>query len=175
MICTYIYICKINTIRKGPNQEEHAHVIFGYMPVDEQIEEENYFFALSKFNDQIKQAIESNEFRIVPKGKRNEILSLLNEGLDDISISRSKEKLSWGVPVPNDESQVMYVWFEALLNYITVIGYPDSADFEKYWNFLKVYNLLRLLQSKKLRRKIVRPTMVLHHWTNELGLTHRYF
>lgn len=117
--------------------EQHAKDNNGVCPAHnrayEQIEEENYFFALSKFNDQIKQAIESNEFRIVPKGKRNEILSLLNEGLDDISISRSKEKLSWGVPIPNDDSQVMYVWFEALLNYITVIGYPDSEDFEKYW------------------------------------------
>lgn len=99
----------------------------------EQIEEENYFFALSKFTGQIKQAIDSNEFRIVPDTKRNEILSLLNDGLEDISISRSKDKLSWGVAVPDDDTQVMYVWFEALLNYITTIGYPDTQEFAEFW------------------------------------------
>jgi methionyl-tRNA synthetase len=99
----------------------------------QKLEEENYFFALSKCNDRIKEAIEQNELRIVPQTRRNEILSLLKEGLTDISISRPKEKLEWGVPVPNDDSQVMYVWFEALMNYITVLGYPEHADFAKFW------------------------------------------
>ncbi len=99
----------------------------------QKLEEENYFFALSKYNDRIRQAIEQNELRIVPASRRNEILSLLKEGLTDISISRPKEKLEWGVPVPNDDTQVMYVWFEALMNYITVLGYPEHADFAKFW------------------------------------------
>jgi methionyl-tRNA synthetase len=60
-------------------------------------------------------------------------LGVLNEGLEDISISRSSEKISWGIPVPGDKTQVMYVWFEALMNYITVLGYPDSDYFLKYW------------------------------------------
>lgn len=99
----------------------------------EKLEEENYFFALSKLNDQIKQAIESGEFKVIPDSRKNEILGLFNDGLEDISISRSKEKLSWGVPVPGDDSQVMYVWVEALLNYITVLKYPENQDFKNFW------------------------------------------
>lgn len=97
------------------------------------IEEENYFFALSKYTDQIKHAISTDVYVVTPKSRKNEILSVINEGLQDISISRPSDKISWGVPVPGDDSQVMYVWFEALLNYITVLGYPEHTDFEKFW------------------------------------------
>lgn len=99
----------------------------------EKVEEENYFFKLSKYTKQIQEAIESEAFRIVPQSKRNEILSLIREGLEDISISRPKDKISWGIPVPGDTQQVMYVWFEALLNYITVLGYPEHKDFKDFW------------------------------------------
>lgn len=99
----------------------------------ERLEEENYFFALSKFTPQIIEAIKSGTFSIVPDTKKHEIVKLLESGLDDISISRPADKLSWGVPVPGDTTQVMYVWFDALLNYITVLGYPEHADFKTYW------------------------------------------
>ena len=99
----------------------------------QRLEEENYFFRLSKYNAKIKEAIETGTFQIIPETRRNEILSVLNEGLDDISISRPKEKLDWGVPVPGDSKQVMYVWVEALMNYITVLGYPDGQDYKDYW------------------------------------------
>lgn len=99
----------------------------------EKVKEENYFFKLSKYSDQIKQAIETDAFRVVPKSKQHEILSVLNDGLDDISISRPKDKIYWGVPVPGDEDQVIYVWFEALMNYITVLGYPEHQDFKTFW------------------------------------------
>ena len=99
----------------------------------EKVEEENYFFRLSNYGEKIKQAIESGEFEIKPKSRRNEILGVINEGLEDISISRSADKISWGIPVPGDKSQVMYVWFEALMNYITVLEYPEGEDFKKYW------------------------------------------
>ncbi len=99
----------------------------------EKVEEENYFFRLSKYNEQIKNAIETNEFEIIPSTKRNEILAVINGGLEDISISRPKEKISWGIPVPGDKNQVMYVWFEALMNYITVLGYPEHSDFKEFW------------------------------------------
>ncbi len=99
----------------------------------EKLEEENYFFKLSAFTDQVKKSIDSDEFRVVPEIRKNEIMSVINEGLEDISISRPKEKISWGIPVPGDTTQVMYVWFEALMNYITVLGYPDSADFKNFW------------------------------------------
>jgi methionyl-tRNA synthetase len=99
----------------------------------EKIEEENYFFRLSNYTQAIREAIETNTFVVTPATRRNEILSLLREGLDDISISRPKNKIDWGIPVPGDTSQVMYVWFEALLNYITVLGYPEHADFKQFW------------------------------------------
>jgi methionyl-tRNA synthetase len=70
---------------------------------------------------------------IIPETKRNEILHVIREGLEDISISRPQNKISWGIPVPNDPTQVMYVWFEALMNYITVLGYPESEDFKNFW------------------------------------------
>lgn len=99
----------------------------------ERLEEENYFFALSKFNAQILDSIKSGEFRVIPDTKKHEVLRLLEDGLEDISISRPKDKLSWGVTVPGDQSQVMYVWFEALLNYITALDYPEGQDFKTFW------------------------------------------
>lgn len=99
----------------------------------EKLEEENYFFNLNKYAEPVQKAIESDSFRVLPVTRKHEILSVIKSGLEDISISRPKEKLSWGVPVPGDDSQVMYVWFEALMNYITVLGYPEHADFKKFW------------------------------------------
>jgi methionyl-tRNA synthetase len=99
----------------------------------EKIKEENYFFKLSAFTEPVKQAIETNQFLIIPETKRNEILHVLREGLEDISISRPQNKIAWGIPVPNDPTQVMYVWFEALMNYITVLDYPEGEDFKNFW------------------------------------------
>ncbi len=99
----------------------------------EKIEEENYFFKLSAYGPKVQAAIDSGAFRIVPAAKKHEILQVFKDGLEDISISRPKDKLAWGVPVPGDDTQVMYVWFEALMNYITVLGYPEHADFKKFW------------------------------------------
>lgn len=99
----------------------------------ERLKEENYFFKLSKYTKPVLEAIESGKFRIVPETRRNEITSLMKEGLDDISISRPADKIGWGIPVPGDDKQVMYVWFEALMNYITVLGYPEHEDFKKFW------------------------------------------
>ena len=99
----------------------------------ERIEEENYYFRLSTYADDIITNIENETYKVVPTTRRNEILSLIKSGLQDISISRPKDKISWGIPVPGDKDQVMYVWFEALMNYITVLGYPEHADFKEYW------------------------------------------
>lgn len=99
----------------------------------DKIEEENYFFKLSRYTDAVKQAVEARTFAIIPDTKRNEILSLLSDGLEDISISRPKDKIHWGIAVPGDAHQVMYVWFEALMNYITVLGYPEHKDFKTFW------------------------------------------
>lgn len=99
----------------------------------DRIEEENYFFKLSSYGEQVLEAITSGAFVITPETRRNEILAVLKDGLDDISISRPKNKIAWGIPVPGDHDQVMYVWFEALMNYITVLGYPEHGDFKKFW------------------------------------------
>ena len=97
------------------------------------ISEESYFFKLSAFSADIKIAIESEIMRVVPDSKKNEILSLIDSGLEDISVSRPRNKLPWGVEVPGDPNFTIYIWFEALMNYITVLGYPENADFAKFW------------------------------------------
>jgi methionyl-tRNA synthetase len=100
----------------------------------EVVEEENWFFLLSKYTKKIKEVLESGEVEIIPEAKKNEMLTFLNEGLEDISFSRSKESLSWGIPVPGDETQTMYVWADALTNYISALGFDkDSEEFKKFW------------------------------------------
>ena len=99
----------------------------------ELLSEENYFFKLSNFSTQVGAAIMKGDFRITPDSRKHEIMQLIKDGLDDISVSRPKEKISWGIPVPGDSSQVMYVWFEALMNYITVLGYPEHQDMKDFW------------------------------------------
>lgn len=99
----------------------------------EQIQEENYLFQLSKYTPQIQSAIESDALRIVPTSRKHEILNVIKGGLEDISISRPASRIPWGIPVPGDKTQVMYVWFEALMNYLTVLGYPEHKDFKDFW------------------------------------------
>ena len=84
----------------------------------EVIEEENYFFRLSKYADEVKKRIESGELQIVPQGRAKEIVNFINQGMEDISFSRPRKDLSWGVPVPNDDTQTIYVWCDALVNYL---------------------------------------------------------
>jgi len=101
----------------------------------EEIEEENYFFRLSKYQGELERLIESDELQIVPETRKNEVLSFVRGGLKDFSISRSVARAKgWGVPVPGDGSQLEYVWFDALGTYITGIGYgTDEKTFEKFW------------------------------------------
>ena len=99
----------------------------------QRLSEDNYYFKMSAFSEQIKQAIESRKMEIVPEFRKNEILNLIESGLRDISISRPRKNLTWGVPVPNDDTQVMYVWIDALSNYLTVLGYPDREEWKEYW------------------------------------------
>ena len=97
----------------------------------EKLEEENYYFRISDFKEQIKKAIESKEMLILPEFREKEILKLLEDS-PDVSISRPKSQLTWGVTVPDDDTQVMYVWLDALSNYITVLGYPDNS-IDDWW------------------------------------------
>ncbi len=98
----------------------------------EKLSEENYYFRISDFKEQIREAILNDEMLILPEFRKKEILKLLDES-PDVSISRPRAQLEWGVPVPGDDTQVMYVWMDALSNYITVLGYPDASDFNDWW------------------------------------------
>lgn len=99
----------------------------------EVVEEENYFFRLSKYSERIGEAIKSGELAILPEARANEVLALIREGLEDVSFSRPSKDLPWGVPVPGDESQTMYVWCDALANYISAIGYGRNENWKKWW------------------------------------------
>lgn len=99
----------------------------------EQVKEDNYYLKTSAFTDQIKEAIETGRMEIVPEFRKNEFLELIKNGLQDVSISRPRKNLSWGVEVPGDPEQVMYVWIDALANYITVLGYPDRDGWQDFW------------------------------------------
>lgn len=99
----------------------------------ELVEEENYFFRLSKYTAKIEKLINSGKLNIVPESRKNETLSMLKQGMEDVSYSRTKDKY-WGFPVPGDPEQVMYVWCDALPNYISGIGYTfDQKKFKQYW------------------------------------------
>jgi len=101
----------------------------------EEVEEENYFFRLSKYQEKLLDLIVSNAYQIIPQNRKNEMLSFLQSGLEDFSISRSNERArNWGVPVPGDASQRMYVWFDALNIYQSGIGFgsAEQNDIEKY-------------------------------------------
>ncbi len=94
--------------------------------------EEAYFFKLSKYADKLLELFEKNPDFLQPESRRNEMVSFIRQGLDDLCISRST--FDWGIPVPLDEKHVIYVWLDALTNYITALGYPDEPElYEKYW------------------------------------------
>jgi methionyl-tRNA synthetase len=107
----------------------------------ELVEEENYFFALSKYQVYLEEYL-SKEGVILPEWRRLEALTFVKNGLEDFSISREKSRLDWGVAVPNDDNQVMYVWFDALTNYISTLGWPEeSGNFKKFWTDGEVLQL----------------------------------
>jgi methionyl-tRNA synthetase len=123
--CEQFYTDKEVTDTKGicPNhQKEYEH-----------LSEENYYLRASDFSEQIRDAIEKGKLDIVPAFRKKEILELIKDGVKDVSISRPRKSLSWGVAVPDDPDQVMYVWVDALSNYLTVLGYPDQADWKNFW------------------------------------------
>jgi len=96
--------------------------------------EENYFFRFSKYQEPLLKFYRGNPDFVKPDFRFNEVIKFVERGLEDFSISRLKAKMPWGVPVPGDEAHVMYVWFDALTNYISTIGWPDNeAEFKKWW------------------------------------------
>jgi methionyl-tRNA synthetase len=96
------------------------------------LEEDNYFFALSRFGDRLRAHIDAHPESVQPDIRRNEVLKVIEGGLEDISVSRSG--VQWGIPLPLDPSHVVYVWFDALINYVSALGWPDdTALYERYW------------------------------------------
>jgi len=92
------------------------------------IDEENYFFKYSKYQKKLLDLYKKNQSFVIPESKLNEIKQFTEKGLEDFSVSRLKEKMPWGVPVPGDDKHVMYVWFDALVNYISCLGWPPNSD-----------------------------------------------
>lgn len=95
--------------------------------------EGNYFFKMEKYRPWLRDYIKSHPDFIRPEGYRNEILSILSEPIGDLSISRPSKRVSWGIPMPWDDSHVTYVWFDALINYVSALGYPDGEKYKRYW------------------------------------------
>jgi methionyl-tRNA synthetase len=119
----------------APDELDHGRCPEHLRPVDH-VTEENWFFRLSRYQDQLVDLIETDAIAVSPAPFRNEILAFVRSGLDDISVSRSNERArGWGVRVPNDASQVIYVWFDALTNYISALDYgqPDAERYRTWW------------------------------------------
>lgn len=126
------------------------------------IEEENYFFRFSKYQEALLQLYKDRPDFVLPKKRMNEIVAFVERGLMDFSISRLKAKMPWGVPVPGDDEHVMYVWFDALVNYISTLGWPSSAqattgegsestsDFENFWPGVQICGKDNLRQQSAM-------------------------
>ena len=121
-------------------EKTDSELVDGHCPIHpnkdiEIIDEENYFFAFSKTAPLLKKLYEEKPQLVIPSFRFNETKAFLERGLEDFSISRLKSKMSWGVPVPGDDEHVMYVWFDALTNYISTLGWPEDKDgnFQKFW------------------------------------------
>jgi len=100
----------------------------------EAVEEENYFFRLSKYSKKIEKTIEKDEIKIIPESRKKEMLNFVKQGLEDISFSRPRKDLKWGIPVQDDNTQTIYVWADALTNYLSALDYnKNSNKFKKYW------------------------------------------
>ena len=104
-----------------------------HLTVPKEISEQNYFFRMSKYQDWLIDHIKNNPEYITPERYRNEVLSFLSEPLEDLCISRPTTRLTWGIPLPFDENFVTYVWFDALINYVSGLGWPDGDEYAKYW------------------------------------------
>jgi len=118
------------------------------------LEEENYFFKLSKYQDFLKDLISKDKIKITPKTRKNEVLAFIERGLEDFSISRSKKRahnlgvIPWS---PNDPEQIIYVWFDALINYISCLGWPDNEEkFNEYWPGVQVAGKDNLRQQSSM-------------------------
>jgi methionyl-tRNA synthetase len=123
--------------QKPKNEGDPPTCLIHDTPLD-RVSEESYFFRLSDYDEALLSVFESRPDFVRPDYRRNEVISFVRGGLQDLSVSRLKTSVSWGVPVPNDPAHTMYVWFDALINYITAIGFGNeerqkAVGFEKFW------------------------------------------
>ena len=117
-------------------------------------EEENYFFRFSKYQDKLLKLYQGNPEFVKPEKKLKEIKTFVEGGLKDFSISRLNSKMPWGVPVPNDNKHVMYVWFDALVNYVSTLGWPeDKETFEKFWGTKEKPKAVQIAGKDNLRQQ----------------------
>jgi len=118
------------------------------------IKEENYFFKLSNYQQKLLDLYVARPDFVVPQSRLGEIRSFVERGLKDFSISRLKSKMPWGIPVPDDDEHVMYVWFDALVNYISTLGWPeDEQNFEAWWGTKGMPNALQVAGKDNLRQQ----------------------
>lgn len=128
----YCVGCELYLTEKDLDENGHCPDHPGKEPIE--VEEENYFFRFSRYEDQLLELYENRPDFVVPDKRFNEIRRFVEKGLEDFSISRVAEKMPWGIPVPGDDSQVMYVWFDALVNYISTLGWPENEEqFADFW------------------------------------------
>ena len=128
-----------------------------HLKAPDEITEANYFFRMSKYQQQLIDHIQANPEFITPERYRNEVLSFLSEPLEDLCISRPTSRLTWGIPLPFDEKFVTYVWFDALINYVTGIGYPNGDNFDAFWDVAEHVIAKDILKP----HAIYWPTMIL--------------
>ena len=137
-------------------EKTDSELVDGRCPVHpnqeiEIIEEENYFFRFSRYQEKLLELYKNNSEFVLPKKRLNEITKFVEKGLEDFSISRLKSKMEWGVEVPGDSEQVIYVWFDALINYISCLGWPENPkNFEKFWPGVQVAGKDNLRQQSAM-------------------------
>lgn len=140
-------------------EKTESELVDGKCPIHpdreiEIIEEENYFFRFSKYQKQLLDLYDKNPDFVIPKHRQKEIYNFVKNGLQDFSISRLKTKMPWGVPVPEDDDHVMYVWFDALINYISCLGWPENKEkFEEFWGTDKKPNAIQVAGKDNLRQQ----------------------
>lgn len=140
-------------------EKTNSELVDGRCPLHPTLEieivnEENYFFRFSNYQAKLLDLYKSNPDFVVPKSRLNEITKFVEDGLEDFSISRLKEKMPWGVPVPGDEEHVMYVWFDALISYISALGWPkDKKKFEEFWGTKEKLNAIQIAGKDNLRQQ----------------------
>ncbi|MDO8481836.1 MAG: methionine--tRNA ligase [bacterium] len=120
----------------------------------ELIDEENYFFRFSKYRERLLEMYEDRPDFVIPDYRFNEIRRFVEDGLQDFSISRLAKKMPWGISVPNDAAHVMYVWFDALINYISTLSWPkDEGNFNKFWGTREVPNAIQMAGKDQIRQQ----------------------